>query len=361
MGDHIVRRGVAGSGARRSEPRPTAELSKKELQGLIRDHDRAEPVDLAELEPELELGGDAPARLPSASSPRLLAHTLRREPTPDGMPPAARPSTGPRAPLVDRDVSTIAMPRLERPASTDQNGIPEPALVSDTEHTRQLRPRGASPSRTDFDGERLPLRASPDFDDERLPLRASPAGTDFDDGKPLPREAARAGIDFDDDELIHHRAPSTDFDVDEPVQRITSPARSDFDDEEPGHRGASRAPNDFDEPVHRGASPAVPRFGDDGPCPAAADDFDAGHPVTDLALAARERAARQRQAAVALAAIPPTPRIDRELAGTVSASRRARSPSHPRAPAGRLVRVLPITLAVLVAVGAGYLLFHLGL
>jgi hypothetical protein len=349
MGDHIVRRGVASSGARRSEPRPTTELSKHELQGLIRDHDRTEPVDLVELEPELELGGEAPARLPSASSPRLLAHTLRREPTPDGMPPAARPSTGPRAPVADRDVSTIAMPRLERPASMNLNGIPGPALVSDTEHTRRHR-RGASPPRTDFDG-------------ERLPLRAAPASTDFDDDEPVKREASAARIDFDDAELLHRRASaaSTDFD-DEPVQRMASPARTDFDDDELGHRAESPASNDFDdEPIQRMASPAVPRFGDEAPCPAAADDFDAGHPVTDLAFAARERAARQRQAAIASAAIPPTPRIDRDLAGTVSASRHARAPSRPRAPAGRLVRVLPITLAILVAAGAAYLLLHSGL
>jgi hypothetical protein len=128
---------------------------------------------------------------------------------------------------------------------------------------------------------------------------------------------------------------------------MTSLARTDFDHDQRGHRAA--------------AAPASPRLGDDAPCPAAADDFDAGHPVTDLALAARERAARQRQAAVGLAAIPPTPRIDRDLAGTVPASRRVRPPSHPRAPAGRLVRVLPITLAILVAAGAAYLLLHSGL
>lgn len=296
MGDHIVRRGVAGGGARRSEPRPTAELSKRELQGLIGDHDRAEQVEHADLEPELELGGDAPARLPNASTPRLLAHTMRREPTPDGMPATARPSTGPRAPLVDRDVSTIAMPRLERPAEMDLDGIPGPAQVSDTDHTTRHR-------------------------------ATSPASNDFDDDEPLHRDAAPASTDFDDDE---------------PVQRMTSPARSNFDN----------------APGHRAASPAVPRFGDDAPCPAAADDFDAGHPVTDLALAARGRTMRQRQAAVEIAAIPPTPRIDRDLAGTVPASRQVRAPSHPRAPAGRLVRVLPISLGFVVALAAAYLLLH---
>jgi hypothetical protein len=179
----------------------------------------------------------------------------------------------------------------------DLDGIPGPALVSDTDHTTRHR-------------------------------ATSPASNDFDDNRPRHRDAALASTDFDDDE---------------PVQRMASPALNDFDDDEPGHRAAS---------------PAVPRFGDDAPCPAAADDFDAGHPVTDLALAARGRTMRQHQAAVAIAAIPPTPRIDRDLAGTVPASRQARAPSHPRAPAGRLVRVLPISLGFVVALAAAYLLLH---
>jgi hypothetical protein len=57
--------------------------------------------------------------------------------------------------------------------------------------------------------------------------------------------------------------------------------------------------------------------------------------------------------------IPPTPRIDRELAANV-----APPPPLPRArphvPAGRILRVLPITLSILVAVLAAYLLLHSG-
>src|SRR5690348_15661853 len=123
MGDHIVRRGAGG--ARRNEPRPTAELGKRELQSLIRDQAAAPP----DLEAELEISGDAPARLPASSSPRLLAHTLRREPTPDGAAAAFRPVATPTAAaapdpadppsIFDRDVSTIAMPRLERPDAMD--------------------------------------------------------------------------------------------------------------------------------------------------------------------------------------------------------------------------------------------------
>src|SRR6185436_8256879 len=134
MGDHIVRRGAAGSSTRRSEPRPTAELSKKELNGLIRQHDREHEGAAREaLEPELEIGGDTP-RVPSASSPRMFAHTLRRAPSPDPPAQTARGSTsdasrggggstseasfgstGPREGGVPRgDVSTIEMPRVER-------------------------------------------------------------------------------------------------------------------------------------------------------------------------------------------------------------------------------------------------------
>src|SRR5439155_19006184 len=98
MGAHIVRRGVAGRSARRSEQRPTAKLSEQELEDLVRDHAHVARTEGAE--PELEISSDAPAQLPSASSSRMLAHTLRREPTPEGMPAAARPSTGPRAAIV---------------------------------------------------------------------------------------------------------------------------------------------------------------------------------------------------------------------------------------------------------------------
>lgn len=254
MGDHIVRRGAGG--ARRNEPRPTAELGKRELQALIRDQaPAAAPVDL---EAELEIGGEAPARLPASSSPRLLAHTLRREPTPDGTAAAFRPVATPTpgaaaapAPddptIFDRDVSTIAMPRLERPDAMD--AVPSEPLPSESAHTRQLR---------------------------------------------------------------HGRGACTDFD---------------------------------DEP----------------PVPPPADDFDNGHPVTDLAVA---RGKRRPAVAVAMRAlqpsIPPTPRIDRELAANV-----APPPPLPRArpyaPAGRVLRVLPITLSILVAVLAAYLLLHSGL
>jgi hypothetical protein len=256
MGDHIVRRG-AGSGARRNEPRPTAELGKRELQSLIRDQaTAAQTAAPADLEAELEIGGDAPARLPASSSPRLLAHTLRREPTPDGTAPASRPGSAPMPAadsvpsdppsIFDRDVSTIAMPRLERPDVMD--AVPNEPLASESAHTRQLR---------------------------------------------------------------HGRGACTDFD---------------------------------DEP----------------PVPPPADDFDNGHPVTDVAVA---RGKRRPAAAVAMRAlqpsIPPTPRIDRELAANV-----APPPPLPRArpyaPAGRILRVLPITLSILVAVLAAYLLLHAG-
>ena len=139
MGDHIVRRGAAGSSTRRSEPRPTAELSKRELRGLIREQDResaATKHDHAVLEPELEIGGDTPRVTPGASSPRMFAHTLRRAPSPDGL---ARGSSGPRTPLGGRsDVSTIEMPRVERGASHDPDQFD---VVSDDELTRQLRHR----------------------------------------------------------------------------------------------------------------------------------------------------------------------------------------------------------------------------
>lgn len=249
MAGHIIRRGAAGSGAPRSEPRPTVELGEGQLQSLMRDQEAA-----PDLEAELEIGGDAPGRLPSASSPRLLAHTLRREPTPDGTPAAPRPpeSTPADPPSIfDRDVSTIAMPRLERADVMD--AVPTAPLASESAHTRQLRHGGG------------------------------------------------ACTDFDDD-----------------------------------------------------------------PVPPPSDDFDNGHPVTDLAVA---RAKRRPAAAIARRAlqpsIPPTPRIDRELAANreLAASVAAPLPQQIRshAPAGRLLRVLPITLAIIVAAGAAYLLLHSGL
>src|SRR5262245_55982888 len=137
MGDHIVRRGAAGSSPRRSEPRPTAELSKQELNNLIR-----EP----EPEPELEIGGDTP-RVPNASSPRMFAHTLRRTSSPDAPAQTARGST-PREAVVPRgDVSTIEMPRVERSAVSEFDQFGD--VISDDELTRQLRHRIAA--RDEFD------------------------------------------------------------------------------------------------------------------------------------------------------------------------------------------------------------------
>lgn len=257
MGDHIVRRGAAG-GARRSEPRPTAELGKRQLQSLIHDQATADQPAAApaDLEAELEIGGEVPARLPASSSPRLLAHTLRREPTPDGTPAASRPAAMPTPAaasvpsdppsIFDRDVSTIAMPRLERPDAMD--AVPNELLASESAHTRQLR---------------------------------------------------------------HGRGACTDFD-------------------------------------------------DDPPVPPPADDFDHGHPVTDLAVS---RGRRRPVAAVAMRAlqpsIPATPRIDRELVANVAPP--PPRPSRPHAPAGRLLRVLPITLSIIVAAAAAFLLLHSGL
>jgi len=101
-------------------------------------------------------------------------------------------------------------------------------------------------------------------------------------------------------------------------------------------------------------------FDDEPPVPPPADDFDNGHPVTDLAVA---RGKRRPAAAVAMRAlqpsIPPTPRIDRELATNVAPPRLPRA--RPHAPTGRILRVLPITLSILVAVVAAYLLLHSGL
>lgn len=144
MGDHIVRRGAAASSTRRSEPRPTAELTKQELHGLIREHDREH--DHAALEPDLEIGGDAPRALPNASSPRMFAHTLRRAPSPEAS-ATARGSTGPRPPLVERtDISTIEMPRVERAAPDDDDPFGD--AISDDELTR-LRQRFQDPNAFD--------------------------------------------------------------------------------------------------------------------------------------------------------------------------------------------------------------------
>src|SRR5262245_25941590 len=146
MGDHIVRRGAGSS--RRSEPRPTAELSKQQLHGLIREQDDAP------LEPELQLAAEAPLTLPSASSPRMLAHTLRRARASDALAPAARGSTSDvgRGGGIDRsDISTIEMPRVERSAATDLAPDPDEFryAASDEDPTRLMRHR-VEPS-DDFD------------------------------------------------------------------------------------------------------------------------------------------------------------------------------------------------------------------
>src|SRR5262245_66581826 len=101
MGDHIIRRGGAGP-TRRSEPRPTAELSEEELRGLVREQDR-EVLDRERkaLEADLEIAVEAPRAPPGASSPRTFAHTLRRAPSPDGA-ATERGSRAPRAAPMDR-------------------------------------------------------------------------------------------------------------------------------------------------------------------------------------------------------------------------------------------------------------------
>lgn len=121
MGDHIVRRGVAGSASPPMiEPRPTSKLSKDDLLGLMREgvHD--------ELEPELEVV-DALSPVLASSSQRF-AHTLRRKPlfndTPTKlMPPIALDERG--------DVATIAMPRLDRATGSMAMGsrIEPPAAI----------------------------------------------------------------------------------------------------------------------------------------------------------------------------------------------------------------------------------------
>jgi hypothetical protein len=116
MGQHVVRRGGVSTPARRPEALPTTELSEQEVRSLLRDYARVtEPVDL---EPGVEVthGEPGPGAEPASSAaaaPRF-AHTLRREP---GAPGASISSLAPPAsPADDRaDISTIAMPRLERP------------------------------------------------------------------------------------------------------------------------------------------------------------------------------------------------------------------------------------------------------
>jgi hypothetical protein len=133
MPAHIVRRDAARSPARRLEPRPTAEPAEQELPSVVWDHGEA----------ELEIVDQLTAVAPGASSPRL-AHTLRREPALDACaaePVPFAPST-PSDSFDDRDdISTIAMPRLERPVGA-VNAIP---LASETERTRELRNELAEP------------------------------------------------------------------------------------------------------------------------------------------------------------------------------------------------------------------------
>src|SRR5262245_52952286 len=137
MGDHIVRRGAAGR-TRRSEPRPTAELTEEEVRGLIQEHDR-EVLDRERkaLEADLEIAVEPPRAPPAASPPRMLAHTPHRAPSPDGT-ATARGSNVPGAAPIDRtDISTIEMPRVERSAASDA----DPFAISDDEMTRELRHR----------------------------------------------------------------------------------------------------------------------------------------------------------------------------------------------------------------------------
>src|SRR5262245_43527028 len=168
MGDHIVRRGAAGR-TRRSEPRPTAELTEEELRGLIHEHDR-EVLDRERkaLEADLEIAVEPPRAPPAPPTPRMFAHTLRRAPSPDD---AARGSNVPGAAPIDRsDISTIEMPRVERSAASDA----DPFAISDDEMTRQLRHRfeerrafdePVPPAEDDFEADcailDLPLPAPP--------------------------------------------------------------------------------------------------------------------------------------------------------------------------------------------------------
>jgi hypothetical protein len=141
MGDHIIRRGVVRSPARPVEPRPTAELSAQELRSLIRDRPSTD------LEADLEVVDSLPETATGATPPRL-AHTLRREPLiaigSDAalVPPFADALSDDDAAMAieDRDeVSTIAMPRLERPASRATELLGPAFLASETERTRELR------------------------------------------------------------------------------------------------------------------------------------------------------------------------------------------------------------------------------
>jgi hypothetical protein len=102
MANHIVRRAPASKPTRQQERKPTAEMGPQQLHGLIREHD-APAADRR----------DGAGISPSTPGPRL-AHTLRRGPQ-RGAVLSAVPAPVP--PPIDRpEVSTIAMPRLERPA-----------------------------------------------------------------------------------------------------------------------------------------------------------------------------------------------------------------------------------------------------
>jgi hypothetical protein len=120
MADQTVRRGDA---ARRTELGPHIDLNP---QGL-------EVVDAL------------PATLPSSSSSRL-AHTLRREPQTGAGAATRRVLTAPHTPVAGRtDIYTIAMPRLERPASSADESMPVEHLASEAEHPGPLRNDGVTP------------------------------------------------------------------------------------------------------------------------------------------------------------------------------------------------------------------------
>jgi hypothetical protein len=134
MPAHIVRRDGTRSPARGLEPRPTVEPAEPERPGVVWDHGEA----------ELEIVDELTAIAPGASLPRL-AHTLRREPVLDAAEPVPFARSAVSDSFDDRDdISTIAMPRLERPPGAF-HAIP---LASETERTRQLRNELAEPRPT---------------------------------------------------------------------------------------------------------------------------------------------------------------------------------------------------------------------
>jgi hypothetical protein len=124
MADHTVRRAPTPTAPQQHERVSTTEIPKQLLHGLVRAHAEPDPLEVtvvATTGPYEPTGANA-ARLASGSAPRL-AHTLRR-------------SQREGAPLDRRDVATIAMPRVERPAGA----IPR---LFDDHHDE--RPPGAIP------------------------------------------------------------------------------------------------------------------------------------------------------------------------------------------------------------------------